>query len=298
MARTGILNILILGVGGMLGHTLFAGLSAHSGLAVYGTVRRPLQSAPPCMRKAAERILGGVDALRPETVRDAILRARPDAVVNCIGLIRHLPEGQKAFPCIEINARLPHLLLDICAKEGIRLIHYSTDCVFDGRKGAPYREDDPPSATDIYGISKYLGEVGAPALTIRTSIIGHELGSGVSLVEWFLARTGTVRGYRQALYTGLPAIEHAAILARHVLPNPGLNGVFHVAADPINKFELLRLIAKAYGKDIAIVPDDSVTVDRRLDASAFQTATGYVPPPWKELVAGMHAAWQSMEYNP
>jgi dTDP-4-dehydrorhamnose reductase len=293
MAKGEKLTILILGAGGMLGHVLFHALSAQSGLAVYGTARG--SSLHPLLREAGERIVAGVDACRPSTIRRAILRHKPDVVINCIGLIRQRPEGRQARPCIEINARLPHLLLDICARAGIRLIHYSTDCVFDGRKGAPYREDDPPSASDVYGISKYLGELTEfPALTIRTSVIGHELKNRLSLVEWFLAQEGTVKGYRQAIYTGLPACEQAVVLARHILPNPGLSGLFHVASAPVSKFDLLRLIAGRYGKRIAIVPDDTVTEDKRLDAAAFQAATGYVAPPWETLVADMRASWRGM----
>jgi dTDP-4-dehydrorhamnose reductase len=247
------------------------------------------------MREAGEKILPGVDACRMETIRTAILQVKPDALINCIGLIRQLPEGRQAKPCIEINARLPHLLLDVCARTGIRLIHYSTDCVFNGRKGAPYREGDPPSAEDIYGISKYLGELRASsALTIRTSVIGHELKNRLSLLEWFLAQEGTVKGYRKAIYTGLPASEHASILARHILPNPRLSGLFQVASTPISKFDLLRLIAEVYDKEIDIIPDDAVAEDKRLDAAAFQTATGYIAPPWRTLVADMYALREKM----
>lgn len=273
----------------MLGHTLFFTLSrAEYALDIIGTVRTTGPLAAYVTGPQMERLVPGVDAYDFRTIESCVERIAPDVLINCIGLIRQLPEGQQPLPCIEINARFPHLLVKLCAQRNIRLIHYSTDCVFNGKKGAPYTEDDSPSATDIYGLSKYLGEVReAPALTIRTSIIGHELRNGSSLVEWFLAQKGAVKGYTNALYTGLPAAEHARVLAEYILPNAALNGLYHVASAPISKYELLRLLAAAYHKDTAIIPDGQVVEDKRLSGDRFHAATGYRAPQWPALVAAM-----------
>jgi len=163
----------------------------------------------------------------------------------------------------------------------------STDCIFSGAKGL-YIEADASDAKDLYGRSKYLGEVDYPnAITLRTSIIGHELSGAHSLVGWFLAQQGSARGFRRAIFSGFPTVELARVIRDHVMPHPELHGVYHVSAEPINKFDLLTLIAKAYGKTIDITPDDELVIDRSLDSSRFRVATGYQPQPWPELVRRM-----------
>src|SRR5690606_13622716 len=124
---------------------------------------------------------------------------------------------------------------------------------------------------------------------LRTSIIGHELRGGLSLLEWFLAQEGPVKGFTRAVFSGFPTVELAKIVRDHVLPRPHLSGLYHVSAEPIAKYDLLKLIAIEYGKDNVIVPDDGVVVDRSLNSDRFRTATGYQPPSWRELIALMHS---------
>lgn len=281
-------RVLILGATGMLGHMLFLELSRCGALEVYGTVRSMRGLEAQFSSSQRKRILEGVDAFRLETITGAVAGVRPDVILNCIGIIRQLPEGGDPLTCIEINARLPHRLALLAKASGSRLIHVSTDCVFDGKKGN-YVEEDHPTAYDVYGISKYLGEVReSPALTIRTSIIGHELRGKLSLVEWFLSQPGTVRGFDRAIYSGLPTCELARVIAEYVLPNPNLSGLYHISSAPISKYELLRLIAECYGHGVDIHRDTTVTVDKSLDSSKFQNATGYSPPDWEQLVDCMY----------
>lgn len=286
---------LVLGVSGMLGSAIFKDFLAQ-GLDVYGTARNT-EILKSCFGLQAHfRLLDQVDVYDFESVVRAVEHVAPDVVINCVGLIRQLPYGRKPLPCIEINARFPHLLYGLCKKRNTRLIHYSTDCVFDGHKGTLYTEDDPPSAKDIYGLSKYLGELRqAPALTIRTSIIGHELRNKRSLVEWFVAQQGEVKGYTKAIYSGLPVTEHARILREYVLPNHTLSGLYHVAGRPISKYELLCLIRDVYKKSISIEPDETVREDKTLSAQAFAVATGYEPPHWRALIEAMHDSSFSRE---
>jgi dTDP-4-dehydrorhamnose reductase len=151
-----------------------------------------------------------------------------------------------------------------------------------------YREQDVSDAQDLYGRSKYLGEADYPnAVTLRTSIIGHELSSANGLVGWFLAQQGSIKGFRRAIFSGLPTVELARVIRDHVIPNPELHGLYHVSAEPISKFDLLKLIAKAYGKTIDIKPDDNLVIDRSLNSSRFFEATGYNSPPWVQLVQSM-----------
>jgi dTDP-4-dehydrorhamnose reductase len=283
------MRILILGVSGMLGHTLFLELSRDPELEVFGTVRRlePLRGCFPLNR--LEKIKENINAHDFPSVAGLAAELQPEVIINCIGIIRQLPEARKPLPCIEINARFPHLLHQLAQERKCRLIHYSTDCVFDGHKGSPYREDDPLTAKDLYGITKYLGEVSeAPALTLRTSIIGHELRGKLSLIEWFLSQEGRVNGYTRATYTGLPTCEQARILSEFVLPSPELTGLFQVTSSPISKYELLSLAAREYGKSITIIPDQSVVEDKRLDGGRFRSATGYSAPSWPKLIQDLH----------
>lgn len=279
------MKILVLGGSGMLGNATFRVMSETA--EAYATVRSAsaIQSFPVQLR---DQILSGVDVLDHDTLVDLLGRLRPDVVVNCVGLVKQLAECEDPLSVLPINAMLPHRLARLCALSGARLVHISTDCVFEGTKGC-YRESDVSDATDLYGKSKFIGEVDYPnAVTLRTSIIGHELGSAQGLVEWFLSQTGTVKGYANAVFSGLPTVEMARVIRDVVIPRKDLHGVYHVASAPISKLELLRLIASVYGKKIDIVSDGAVVIDRSLNAERFIAATGYAPPSWPELVKAMH----------
>jgi dTDP-4-dehydrorhamnose reductase len=123
---------------------------------------------------------------------------------------------------------------------------------------------------------------------LRTSIIGRELASAHGLIDWFLAQKGRVKGYRRAVFSGLPTVELARIVRDTVLPHQELSGLYHVSSAPIDKLSLLRLVADVYGKSIDIVPDDAVAIDRSLNADLFAEATGYMSPAWQNLVRSMH----------
>jgi dTDP-4-dehydrorhamnose reductase len=161
--------------------------------------------------------------------------------------------------------------------------------VFRGTIGN-YTEAMTPDAEDLYGRSKLLGEVDYPhAVTLRTSIIGRELGTSHGLVEWFLGAAGPVRGFTRAIFSGLPTDELVRVIARHVLPRPELSGVWHLSSDPISKYDLLLLLREAYGRTIGIEPDAELVLDRSLDSSRFRGATGYTPPAWPALIRSMRA---------
>jgi len=277
------MRVLILGATGMLGSTLLRLFHGHPGLEVFGTVRSTsaINLLP---HEVHTQLVIGVDVDNNEHLLRLMVRVRPDVVVNCIGLVKQLSESKLALAAIPINSLLPHRLAEICGLFGTRLIQISTDCVFSGRKGL-YTETDFADADDLYGRSKYLGEVDYPhAVTLRTSIIGHELSGSRSLVCWFLAQHGQVAGFRRAVFSGLPTVELGRVILEQVLPNVSLHGLYHVSADPINKFDLLTLLARHYGKDIEIVPKDDFVIDRSLDSSLFRQVTGFRPKIWDHLV--------------
>jgi dTDP-4-dehydrorhamnose reductase len=231
-----------------------------------------------------ERVLTYVDILNSDSLVHAVATTRPDVVVNAVGIIKQLPSAKDYITSLSINSLFPHRLARLCQASGARLVHISTDCVFSGRKGM-YTEDDVADAEDLYGRTKYLGEVSEPgSLTIRTSIIGRELTTSNSLVEWFLSnKGGSVRGFRQAIYSGFPTIVLADIIANVIERFPDLYGLYQVSSDPISKHDLLCLMRDAYGVDIQIEPDDSLKIDRSLDSTRFRQAVDYTPPGWPEL---------------
>lgn len=270
----------------MLGSAAFRLLSEQFPTEVYGTVRSAA-AAQAFGAQLAEHLTTGVDAENVDALAEFLAKIRPEIVINCIGVVKQLASSSDPLVSIPINAILPHRLARLCALGRARLIHVSTDCVFAGRKGG-YVETDQPDAEDLYGRSKLLGEVDYPnAVTLRTSIIGHEIGSRNGLVEWFLAQRGAIKGYRRAIFSGLTTDELVRVIADRVIPNPSLRGVYHVSAEPISKFDLLMAVKQAYALDVAIEPSDGVVVDRSLDSTRFRLATEYNPPTWPELVQKM-----------
>ncbi|WP_434458545.1 SDR family oxidoreductase [Stutzerimonas urumqiensis] len=281
------MRVLVLGVTGMLGHDVYSVLDASPELDVWGTLRSSAGLSH-FSEKQHERMLSSVDVLDQDALTAALARIRPDVVINCVGLIKQLSDADDPLVALPINALLPHRLAQLCALGGARLIHISTDCVFSGSKGL-YVESDVSDAEDLYGKSKYIGELHKQpnAVTLRTSIIGHELGSNHALLEWFLSQRGSVKGYRKAIFSGLPTVELARVIRDFVIPSRQLQGLYHVSVDPIDKYNLLKLVAEIYGKDIEIVPDDNLKIDRSLDSALFRNTSGYTPPTWRELIEKM-----------
>lgn len=285
-------KVLILGGTGMLGHVLFRGLFKKPGLIVHATARGLDGIADRFPEELKRNMRLGVDASNFDEVIRALASVQPDVVINCIGLIKQLPLASDPLSSITVNAQLPHRITLVCRAAKARMIHISTDCVFDGKKGS-YTEKDPTNADDLYGQTKMLGEVSYPhSLTLRSSIIGHELKTRLGLVEWFLSQRNPVRGFTKAIYSGFPTIEMVRIISDFVLPNPDLHGIYNVSSAPISKYDLLQLVAKRYEKRIAIEPFDGFALDRSLNSSAFRAQTGYVPPSWEKLVEEMHADYQ------
>ncbi|MFA6901876.1 MAG: SDR family oxidoreductase [Gallionellaceae bacterium] len=282
------MKILVLGASGMLGNAMIRVMSERTDWQVYGTVRSE-SSKRFFSGSIAERLLSGVDVEQYDSLIQAFNRVRPDVVINCIGLIKQLADAEDPLQAIPINSLLPHRLARLCELIGARLVHMSTDCVFAGDKGN-YRETDPSDAPDLYGKSKFLGEVAYPhSVTVRTSIIGRELQSAHGLVEWFLSQQGVCKGFRRVIFSGLPTVVLAQIIRDVVIPRPGLFGVYHVAAQRISKYDLLKLIANVYGKAIEVIPDDQIVIDRSLNADKFNQETGYAVPEWPDLIRRMHA---------
>lgn len=280
-------KVIVIGATGMLGYSIFSNLSESSYFDVYGTVRsvNGLEKFFP----STDKLIENVDVKDFSTLEHALISVKPDVVINCVGLIKQHDVSKQHVEAIEINALLPHKIALLCDTLEARLIHFSTDCVFDGKTGH-YVESDLPTVTDLYGRSKLLGEVSyGKHITLRTSIIGHELKSSVSLIDWFLSQKVSVKGYSRAIFSGLPTAYVAKVLKDYVLPNQSLSGLYHLSVDPIDKYSLISKFAVVYNKEIEIEQFENFVIDRSLDSTKFRKETGFVPPTWDELIKFMHS---------
>jgi len=281
------LKILILGSTGMLGHKLMQVLSRRH--TVTGTVRGNASDLANHPIFSGFDISGDISADDLKGIRDGMEKTKPDVLINCIGIVKQLPAAQDPLQSIAVNALFPHQLAKICRQRNVRFIHISTDCVFSGNSGN-YSEMDRSDADDLYGKTKFLGEVAYPGcMTIRTSIIGRELSTGHGLIEWFLSQEGkTISGYKKAIFSGLTTIALSEIIGQIISDYPELHGVLQVASKPISKFDLLNLVKKIYSMNIMIEPDETVINDRSLNADKFRKKTNIKIPSWEYMIEEMY----------
>jgi dTDP-4-dehydrorhamnose reductase len=279
-------KVLILGGSGMLGHKLWQRLAPE--FDTHATFRQAPHHYSAYGMFDPARSIGHVSAEDFDSVVRALASVRPEVVVNSIGVIKQDATAKDPLKSISVNALFPHRLAHACRAANARLIHISTDCVFSGRSGN-YKETDQSDAEDLYGRTKFLGEVDYEnCMTIRTSMIGRELSGTHGLIEWFLSQRGqTVRGFKRAVFSGFTTTALADIIRDVISKHPKLNGVWHVAAEPINKFELLSLVKQAFKLDIEILPEDSFICDRSLDAERFRSETGWTPATWPQMIHQM-----------
>lgn len=270
----------------MLGHAVYRMASDSPNFEAFGTLRS--NSARKYFGSRLQAgLIDGIDALDFDSIVAVMSRVQPELVVNCVGVIKQLDLAEDPLVALPLNSLFPHRLARICALGRSRLVHISTDCVFRGDRGG-YTEDDLPDAEDLYGRSKALGEVDyVNAVTLRTSIVGRELGTNHGLVEWFLGQHDKVHGFTRAIFSGVTTNELARVILEYVAHNSDLRGVWQVSSEPIDKYRLLRLIKEAYGRSTEIEPDDNVVIDRSLNSTKFKSVTGYSPPDWPTMVRQM-----------
>ena len=280
-------KVLILGSTGLLGSTILKYFSIKSNFECFGTNRK--SSDRKKLRYIKNIKLYKVDFNKYSNFRKVFKMIKPNLIINCIGIVKQVLNNNMNSEIIRINSFLPHYLSELANENNkIRFIHFSTDCVFSGLKGN-YSEDDITDAKDIYGVSKMLGEVNYPnSITLRTSIIGHELNTKYSLLNWFLSQKKSIKGYKNAIFSGLTAPEIARVLIKYVVPNRKLRGIYHLSSKPISKYDLLYIVKKVYKKKIKIMPDLKTKINRSLNSRLFKKVTGYKPPTWNKLIQEMH----------
>lgn len=281
-----IMRILILGGRGMLGHRLERKLSqTHD---VYITLRRSIDQYPSEELPRKSRVIFNLNIHDDAGLNDAIHSVKPEVILNCIGIIKQRIESENRYESLMINSVLPHRLAKLCRVFGARLIHFSTDCVFSGKRGG-YTEDDLSDAEDVYGKTKYLGEVDDDrCMTIRTSIIGRELENKKGLIEWFIAQNGkTIKGYENAIFSGITTNELSNIVDQILVTHQELSGIWQVGANKINKYELLLKAKMAFGWKGDVNPFSDYYCDRSFSSERFIKATGYRAPSWDEMLEVM-----------
>jgi dTDP-4-dehydrorhamnose reductase len=275
-------RILVVGASGMLGHQAIRVLAPD--FEVWGACRQP--QGLPDLGVPPERMLGGLDATKAETAHALIDRVRPDMVLNAVGIIKQVAMAKAAVPSITVNGLWPHVLADTCAAYGARMVHVSTDCVFSGARGQ-YVESDVPDAFDLYGRSKLLGEVADRdnVVTLRTSMIGWQLGEPTGLAAWFAAhRDEPLKGFTKSVFSGLTTRALTEVIRDVLLPDATLSGLWHVSAGPIDKYTLLADLASHLGWDVDLSPVDEPVIDRSLDSARFRERTGWTPPGWDAML--------------
>ncbi|KAF0208862.1 MAG: SDR family oxidoreductase [Actinomycetota bacterium] len=280
-------RILVVGASGMLGHEAIRVLAPD--FEVWGACRHP--ETLPDLGIPADRLLGGLDATNPGDAYELLDMVQPDVVLNAVGIVKQLTDAKAAVPSIEVNSLWPHVLADACASANARMVHVSTDCVFSGSRG-DYREDDVPDAFDLYGRSKLLGEVVdcEHVVTLRTSIIGWQFGEPTGLVGWFAAhRNEQLKGFTKAVFSGLTTRALTETIRDVVLPDVDMSGLWHVSADPIDKFTLLTKLAGYLGWNVHVIPAEQPAIDRSLDSTRFRERTGWAPPSWDDMLEALAA---------
>ena len=280
-------RVLILGSTGLLGSTILKYFSIKSNFECFGTIRK---SSDKKKLKYINKVkLYKVDFDKSRSLRKIFNMIKPNLVINCIGVVKQVLNNNMNSEIIRVNSFLPHYLSELANENNkIRFIHFSTDCVFSGLKGR-YLESDFTDAKDIYGVSKMLGEVdNLNTLTLRTSIIGQELKTNYSLLNWFLSQKKQIKGYKNAIFSGLTAPEIASVIHNYVMPNKKIRGIYHLSGKPISKYDLLCILKKIYKKKIKIVPDLKIKINRSLNSNLFQKVTGYKPPTWNKLIEEMY----------
>jgi dTDP-4-dehydrorhamnose reductase len=281
------MRVLILGGSGMLGHKLWQVFAGR--FDTYVTLRQEFDHYRQYKLFDPGHTVSRVSVEDFDSIFRAIETVRPDIVANCVGIVKQSELADDPLASISVNALFPHQLARLCLGRGIRVIHVSTDCVFSGRRGS-YKESDISDAGDLYGRTKFLGELNYDGcLTLRTSMVGRELATSHGLLEWFLSQEGkTVAGYARAIFSGLTTNSLAEVITMIITNQPDMHGVWHVASEPISKFDFLALVKKVYGLRIEIERDETVVYDRSLNASRFREATGFIPPTWTDMIEQMY----------
>ena len=220
-----------------------------------------------------------------KNIEKTIKKFKPDYLINCVGMVKQIMNSKNKRLTYFVNVIIPKTLSKFALNQNFKLIHFSTDCIFSGNKGN-YKENNKPDCTDYYGITKLKGEIKSKnTINLRTSIIGHELNTKIGLLEWFMSSTKKVYGFKNSIFSGLTTLEISKFLDSYIISKNSIkSGIFHLSSNPINKFDLLKMISKIYNKKIAIIPKNNVKCDRSLNSNKLKKAINYKKKSWNKML--------------
>ena len=274
-------KILILGSTGMMGSTISRLIKNDKRFKILCTYKDYHKIKLIKLQKNQKKKLNVFDF---NELKRIIFRFKPDFIINCVGLIKQLSNKKNINKIKFLNTNLPKKLSIIAKNKNFKIIHLSTDCVFSGKKGN-YKESDKCDAIDLYGISKFKGEVDSKfVLNIRTSIIGHELTSSNSLLNWFLNQK-EINGFKKAFFSGLTTLELSKIIINEIIEkNKIINGLFHISGPRISKLNLLKIVKRIYKKKTIINIDNSFKIDRSLNSNKFTKLINIKKKSWPNMI--------------
>lgn len=278
------MKILILGVSGLIGHKLLQELSVDH--EVFGTLHKTKAQYNNLALFADSTIIEGIDVLKFEKLTEILQVIDPDVLLNCVGITKRKITQNNTLEVIETNAVFPHKLAYWAKNNNKRVIHFSTDCVFNGKEG-DYSEESLTTAEDLYGRTKALGEIRYDhTLTIRSSFIGQELFDRTELLDWVLAQDGKqIKGFKNALYSGVSINFMAKTVNDIIINHTKLNSLYQLAPDvPISKYDLICSVKKAFGLDIDVTLETDYVHRPTLNAAKLKNEIGIKVPSWEEMM--------------
>ena len=284
------MKIVILGAAGLIGHKLFQTMQAaeHD---TYGLLHGKKSAFPDINFLHGDSIIESVEAIEFDKLHGILLAIQPDVVLNCIGITKRKEEVNDPIQALGVNSLFPHRLANLAKDMNFRVIHFSTDCVFNGKIGN-YNEESDTTGEDAYGKTKALGEIRYPhTLTIRSSFIGRELAGKTELLEWLISENGnTIKGFTEAWYSGVSTIFMAKTVLDIIENYPDISDLHQLSTpEPISKYDLLCLARDAFKLDIEIIPDNSFEIKPTLDGSKLKNAMNLTIPSWQEMMAELAA---------
>jgi dTDP-4-dehydrorhamnose reductase len=282
------MRILILGGNGMIGHKVYQVLKEDY-QDTWVSLRQPIEKSKSKELFDAEKVVSGLELSDFTKLTETLDLLNPDIIINAAGITIRRGVNSLVSKSIILNSALPHFIEEWAnLREGKRVIHFSTDCVFSGSRGS-YTEKSFTDAIDVYGKTKALGELSGPkSLTLRGSMIGREIENKTELLEWFLKNNSKeVKGFSNVIYSGITTLHMAFFVKQIISEFPDLSGLYNVASVPISKYDLLRLFNKYFKNNSTIVNDSEYHSRKDLIADKFYKATNFNIPSWEDLVVDL-----------
>ncbi|MBC7458547.1 MAG: SDR family oxidoreductase [Bdellovibrionaceae bacterium] len=281
------MKILIFGASGMIGHKMYMRLKS-CGFDVYGTLHKDLSNYSKYPMFLAPNIIPLINVADFTSVQSLLQDIKPNVILNCVGITLRKVEIKDAEYCTTVNTEFPGVLKNWCLTNKAYLIHFSTDCVFNGKKDY-YTEDSTPDATDTYGRTKAAGEVtGDGILTLRGSQLGSEVFFKTELFEWALMqRNSTIKGFTGAIYSGVTTNVMAELVHQIIGSEKRISGLYQVSSEPISKFELLNKINSVFKLQMSVIAEEIYATTKVLRSEKINSQMGFRCPSWDDMISNL-----------